>query len=150
MKKYIPTILCISIGLFFGFLIINEYKKDDITDVSYQKNILYFLQIGAYSSYEEMTENVNDFYNYIYEEKDGLYYTYICLLKNEEILNKLKEFLEKEGYVIYVKEKYLNNPGFFEVLDQYELLLRETNDKDAIMTICSQIVSKYEELELND
>ena len=58
--------------------------------------------------------------------------------------------MTKAGYVIYIKEKYVNNPGFNDVLGQYELLLKETNDIDAIMTICSQIVSKYEELELSD
>lgn len=151
MKKVFPTISCILIGLFIGFFLLKQYKYEDkLQTVSVENNILYFVQIGAYSSFESMQSNVKDFYNYIYEENNGTYYAYVAIVKNKEILDKLQEFFTKAGYVIYVKEKYINNPGFNDVLEQYELLLNETNDLDAIMTICSQIVSKYEELELSD
>ena len=150
MKKAFPTICCILIGFFLGFLFLRQYKTDNIKVVSKEENILYFIQIGAYSSFENMQQSVKDFYNYIYEEEDGKYYAYVAIIKNQEILNKIKEFFSSLGYVIYVKEKYINNKAFNEVLSQYELLLSETSDKDTIMTIFSQIVSKYEDLELSD
>ena len=151
MKKFLSTISCILVGLFLGFFLLKQYKdKENVKTVSKENNILYFVQIGAYSTFENMQSSVKDFYNYIYEEENGTYYAYIAIVKNKEILTKLQEYLIKAGYVIYIKEKYVNNPGFNDVLGQYELLLKETNDLDAIMTICSQIVSKYEELELSD
>lgn len=151
MKKFLSTISCILVGLFLGFFLLKQYKdKENVKTVSKENNILYFVQIGAYSTFENMQSSVKDFYNYIYEEENGTYYAYIAIIKNKEILTKLQEYLTKAGYVIYIKEKYVNNPGFNDVLGQYELLLKETNDLDAIMTICSQIVSKYEELELSD
>ena len=151
MKKFLSTISCILVGLFLGFFLLKQYKdKENVKTVSKENNILYFVQIGAYSTFENMQSSVKDFYNYIYEEENGTYYAYIAIVKNKEILTKLQEYLTKAGYVIYIKEKYVNNPCFNDVLGQYELLLKETNDIDAIMTICSQIVSKYEELELSD
>lgn len=151
MKKFLSAISCILVGLFLGFFLLKQYKdKDNVKTVSKENNILYFVQIGAYSTFENMQSSVKDFYNYIYEEENGTYYAYIAIVKNKKILTKLQEYLTKAGYVIYIKEKYVNNPGFNDVLGQYELLLNETNDMDAIMTICSQIVSKYEELELSD
>ena len=150
MKKAFPTICCILVGFFLGFLFLRQYKTENIKVVSKEENILYFIQIGAYSSFENMQQNVKDFYNYIYEEDNGKFYAYVAIIKKEEVLDKIKGFFSSLGYVIDVKEKYINNDAFNEVLNQYELLLRETNDKESIMTIFSQIVSKYEELELSD
>lgn len=151
MKKILPSITCILIGLFLGFFLLKQYKdKEELSVVSGENNILYFIQIGSYDSFENMQNNIKDFYNYVYEEDNGTYYAYVAIVKNKEILEKLKEFFTNSGYVIYIKEKYINNPGFDDVLGQYELLLKETDDMGAIMTICSQIVSKYEELELSD
>lgn len=151
MKKMLPSITCILIGLFLGFFLLKQYREKEETNlVSKENNILYFIQIGSYSSFDEMQNSIKDFYNYVYEENNETYYAYVAIVKNKEILEKLKEFFTKSGYVIYIKEKYINNPGFNDVLGQYELLLKETDDSGAIMTICSQIVSKYEELELSD
>ena len=53
-------------------------------------------------------------------------------------------------YVIYRKEKNIKNEAFIEILNQYDLMLKETEDKEMVGTIEEEVISKYEELVLND
>ena len=58
-------------------------------------------------------------------------------------------YFKNLGYDLYVKEFTVENTNFIEVLNQYEELLKQTNDEKTIASICGQILSKYEELVLN-
>ena len=59
--------------------------------------------------------------------------------------NSRKDFFEKKGYSIYVKEINLPSSNFTEVLKQYDLLLERTDDENAIEAINASILSEYEE-----
>ena len=50
---------------------------------------------------------------------------------------------------IYVDNISVNNEAFSVVIDQYDQMLRETEDNQTIKGICSQVLAKYEELVVN-
>ena len=75
-----------------------------------------------------------------------MYYAYVGIIKSEKNLTKLKGYFKDLGYDIYVREIFVSNSSFIQVLDQYEGLLLETKEPKIIGSICSQILSKYEEL----
>ena len=152
MKKYIlPIISALLIGFLFAKFTIDQYnKKENITTVFNNSTKLYFIQQGVYSSKESMETNMADFAYYIYNIKDNQYYTYIGITGDKENSEKLKGIFDELGYITYIKEVNVSNEGFIEVLRQYDNLLKKTTDKKIIKAICSQILSKYEELILND
>lgn len=150
LKSIIPAILCILVGFFMSNFMFNQYEKDTTAKVSNQKNTVYFLQIGVYSSIDSMKENLKNIETFIYEEKDGLFYAYVGIVKDSENLEKVEGYFKDLNYVIYRKEKNVSSLAFIEILNQYDVMLKETNDSKTIGIIMSQIISKYEELVLNE
>ena len=62
---------------------------------------------------------------------------------------KIQGFFTNAGYIIYVDNISVNNEAFSVVIDQYDQMLRETEDNQTIKGICSQVLAKYEELVIN-
>jgi len=152
MKKYIvPIISALLVGFLLAKFTIDQYdKKESLKTVFSNSETLYFVQQGVYSSKESMESNMTDFAYYIYNLQDSKYYTYIGITKNKENCEKLKGFFEKMGYITYIKEIDVDSDAFIEVLNQYDNLLEQTDDENTIKAICSQVLSKYEELILNE
>ena len=152
LKTIFPVVLCILIGFFMGNFMFSQYgKAENLTAVgSTNGENLKFLQAGVYSSKESMEEGMKNFTYYIYSIKDNMYYTYIGITKEDKNLEKLKNHFKEKGYEIYVAEIYVDNPNFLTTLNQYETVLKETTDSKTIDAICSQVLSKYEEIVLND
>lgn len=151
LKTIFPVVLCILIGFFMGNFMFSQYGNLETNTVaSNNGETLKFIQAGVYSSKESMEESMKDFNYYIYKIKDKMYYSYIGITKSEENLKKLKNHFKEKGYDVYIADIYIDNIKFLETLDQYEKVLEETNDSKTIEAVCSQVLSKYEEIILND
>lgn len=152
MKKYITTfILALIIGLVIGRFILNQYAfEGKIVSTFNKQEKAYFIQQGVYSSKENMESATTSLPYYIYTVEDNKYYVYAGITLNLENIDKIKGYYESLGYTTYVKEIYISNNDFITVLNQYDLLLKETEDKQVIGTICSQVLTKYEELVLEN
>ena len=149
IKNIFPVVLCILIGFFMGNYMFHEYNID--TDkVSLTGETLHFIQVGVFSSEEKMKSEMSTFSYYIYTKENNMYYAYIGIVKNEKNLEKLKGFYKQEGYDIYEREIFVSNISFLTVLEQYEELLKTTNDYKIAQSIENQVLSKYEELVLNE
>lgn len=152
MKKYfISIILALITGLIIGRFVLNQYEFEGKIVSTISKSVnAYFIQQGVYSSKEKMEENTKSFPYYIYSVEDGKYYVYIGITFLEENMNKIKGYYEDLGYITYVKELPVDNDDFITVLNQYDSLLKASEDKEVIGTVCSQVLNKYEELVLSD
>ena len=149
LKNIFPVVLCILIGFFMGNFMFSQYKEN--TDpVALTGENLYFLQTGVYSNEEEMKNAMQNTSYYIYTKENNMYYSYIGITKNKKNLQKLQEFYKQAGYDIYVREIFVSDISFLTVLDQYDNLLAETTDTKVIKSIENQVLSKYEELIIND
>ena len=116
---------------------------------AFNTNSIYFLQIGSYNTKEEMEKANISSNKYIVEENNGIYYAYISLTSDTENFNKLKEYFEKNKYQITLKEKVISNEKFTDLLEKYDLLLKESSDDATIKLINDQIISKYKEIIVN-
>ena len=152
MKKYIVTILgSIVVGYFLASFLFKQYDYDDnIKTVFSSDTKVYLIQQGVYSSLESMKENMIGFNYYIYSYENYKYYTYIAITKSLENLEKLKGYYKSLGYSIYVKEIDINSSDYINILDQYDNLLSTTDKKETIDAIMMQVLSKYEEMNMND
>lgn len=152
MKKFIvPILLALITGLILGRFVLNQYEfEGKIVPVGSKNKTAYFIQQGVYSSKESMEKNVSEFPYYIYSIIDNKYYVYIGITFLEENLEKIKGYYEKMGYITYVKELSIDNKNFITVLEQYDSLLKESDKEEIVGTVCSQVLSKYEELVLKN
>lgn len=147
-KFLIPIALSIVVGLFFGKIFFENYDSAGLT-VFDEKDKIYMLQLGVYSSKDKMEEAFKDYKKYLYISKDDGYHLYVGITKDKEIASKIKEYYEKQGYSIYVKENIINNNSFISILGEYDKIINITSPGD-ITEIEKIVISNYKEMVLEN
>lgn len=150
MKKYFLTLLlALVIGFFLANFFLTQYEDFNGIKVSSNGDNLYFIQYGVFSSYESMEENTISLENYVYNIEDNKYYVYIGITKTKENKDKIMNYYKELGYETIVKEYQLTNTSFLQQLNNYDQVLKQTEDKVAIASIINQVLKKYEEVVIN-
>lgn len=145
-KFLIPIALSIVIGLFFGKVFFDNYKSSSLT-VFDEKDKVYMLQIGVYSSEEKMASSFKNYDKFLYIEKDDGIHLYVGITKDKEIASRIKDYYEKKGYSIYIKESILDNQSFLSILGEYDKIIGITGDND-LNGIEEIVISNYKEMVL--
>lgn len=145
MKK---TMLLVVIFVFLGAICGNYlYRKaPNSISVFQENNTFYFLQEGIYSSKDIMQENVGDLANKLAVLEDNKYYVYVGITMDKDNANKIKKIYEDMGYKIYIKSVALDNEEFSSNVSQFDLLVKESDSKDDILTVEEVVMANYEQI----
>ncbi|MEG2311497.1 MAG: hypothetical protein RSB72_02230 [Bacilli bacterium] len=147
MKRFLgPIILAVITGFVMAQLVFSQYEKPQLQTVFGENEKVNIIQLGVYSSKENMQINTKDFAHYIYNKNNGMYYVYVGMTNENKNVIKLKEYYKQLGKDIYIKQINISNEKFLNILKQYDELLLKTEDKQTIKTIQSKVLKKYEEL----
>lgn len=147
-KKIFYVLLSITIGVFIGKYIYNSHNSSE-KKVFNEKENIYMLQYGVYKNKSNMENSTKDIKNYFYfTDQDG-YHVIIGITKKESLKEKIINSYKITDN-IYLKEMKISNSEFLLLLDQYDSLIENTNDNDTIFNAQKQILSKYEELILQN
>lgn len=151
MKK--TTILyilgAILIGVFIGKYVYNGYQNETKEAFKDMNENIYLLQYGVYSSNDSMVENTKNLKDYFYYIENNKYHVIIGVTMDKDLKDKIKKANSIDND-IYIKKVSINNDEFIESLKQYDNLIKNTEDKTTILTAEKQILSKYEELIINN
>ena len=147
-KFLVPITLSIVIGLFFGKIFFDNYDATSLT-VFDEKDKVYMLQVGVYSSKDKMAKSFKDYQKLLYIENDDGYHLYVGITKDSQIAKKIKEHYEKNGNSIYVKENIIDNKAFISVLGEYDKIIDITSDND-LEEIEKIVISNYKEMVLEN
>lgn len=151
MKK--TTILyilgAILIGVFIGKYVYNGYQNETKEAFKDMNENIYLLQYGVYSSNDSMVENTKNLKDYFYYIENNKYHVIIGVTMDKDLKDKIKNANSIDND-IYIKKVSINNDEFIESLKQYDNLIKNTEDKTTILTAEKQILSKYEELIINN
>lgn len=147
MKKYLFTFLsALVIGFFLCNFFLKQYNGYDGIKVSGTGEKLYFIQYGVFSSLESLEENTISLQNYVYNEKDNLYYVYVGITRLKENADKIVNYYNSLGYDAIIKEFDITNKKFLNLLINYDEVLKNTTDSTALSSIINQVLAKYEEV----
>lgn len=143
MKKIIiKGIILIVIGYLLGQFLFKE--KIELIRKLQKGDTYYFLEEGIYNDYNNINNtNIN---RRIIENKDNKYHVYIGITRDKEVLEKLKSIYKKENINITVKEINLESLEFKTNVEQFDLLIRNTNDTSQILTIEEVVIANYQEI----
>lgn len=138
LKKVIfPVFLSVLCGAVCGKIIYNIYLNN--SDLVLENNVIYLIQAGAYSTYDNMRANTLG-YDYVYYEEDNLFKTIIGITKNKENIEKIKVIYGKE---IIVNEYYTENKKLNNKINEYDELLLKEKDNDKIKEIIVSMLNLY-------
>lgn len=149
LKKILFLLFIIGLGIFSGIYIYRQYEKENSLEVFNEEYTIYLLQYGVYKNKDSMLEAGNNITDYLYfEDKDG-YHLIIGVTENKENTDKIREsFNITEN--IYTKEVKIKNNEFMESLRQYDNLVKNSNSNQEVVAAEKYVLSKYEELILNN
>lgn len=142
-KTIIVVILAIGVGLLLSKLIFSQYDNANTITVSNNTSTFYFIQLGAYSTKEEMINNTTKLSNYIYLNEDNLYYVFTCITQSENNLTKIEGYYKDNGYTTYRKEFSLSDSTLKEEIDKVDTLMSSISDDDSIKELCKQSIKAY-------
>lgn len=136
-RSIIPIFLSIICGFICGKVVYKIYLGN--SDIAYNGKLIYLIQIGAYSSYDNMRANTIG-YNYVYYEEDELFKTIIGITKKEENIEKIKKLYDKEVIVnkYYISDQKLNNK-----IIEYDNNLSKETDEEKIKKIITEMLNLY-------
>lgn len=148
IKKSFLIIIPVLFGIILGKYIYNisNFNTKEVFDETYS---VYLLQYGVYSNEENMKNSTTELSNYFYYKDKKGYHVIIGIVKNKNNLEKIRDSYEITSN-IYLKEVKITNMEFYENLGQYDNLISKSNDKNFIINAEKQVLSKYEELVLNN
>lgn len=148
MKKIVLcSILAIISGGILGKITFDRYDKLNVNPVIKLDKNVYMLKYDTYKTKEDMLNNTSNLERYIYIEKDNKFYVYVAVAKTMDSINKLKNIYSGN---FKVEKVNIKNDGFIQNLDEYEKLLKSTNDIDSLKVIESEILSCYEKWVVNN
>lgn len=133
-------ILVLLIALFFSFLIFKAYHADE---KEYKE--ISILQAGAYKSYDNVIKNTRHFENFIVFKEDNLYKIFIAVSQNDEIFNKLKN-LYASNIQTFKKTIKVNNKDFIKKIDNYDKIIKNTENKTNINIVTKESLKLLEKL----
>lgn len=136
-KAIIPIFLSIICGFLCGRMVYKIYLGNN--DLSYDKNLIYLIQSGAYSTYDNMRANTIG-NNYVYYQEDELYKTIIGITKNKKNIEKIKKIYNGEVIIneYYSNDQILNN----KIIEYDNQLLKEENN-EKIKEIVLEVLNLY-------
>lgn len=151
MKKYFVSIMFgLLIGFFLSKSFLEEYKGyNGIKTVSKEGINAYFIKYGEYDSLEELEKNTISLTNYIYLEQDNKYSAYIAITSEPTLKDKLINYFSSKNYNVSYDEFTITNNNYIKYLQTSDKLLDNTSDESVLGEVCSQALSKYEELVIN-
>ena len=138
MKKTILAILFATIiGFTFGFFFLKKLNTETITEVSNIKSQVYAFQIGVYKNKDNAFKAATNNKGIVIFDND-IYRVYIALLKDQTLINNLKNYYDSIGINYYLKAINVSNKTN-NIIDNYEVLLNNCDSSNYSLIIDSMI-----------
>jgi len=136
-KAMIPIFLSIICGSFCGRVVYKIYLGD--SKLAYDGNLIYLVQSGAYSTYDNMRTSTIG-YDYVYYEEDNLFKTVIGVTKNKENIEKIRNIYNGD---ILISEYYIEDSVLNSKIIEYDNLLLKEDDNSKIKEIVIEMLNLY-------
>ncbi len=147
----VSIIFGLLVGFFLGKTLLEEYHSyNGIKTVNVDGISAYYIKYGEYDSLETLEKETLTLSNYIYTEKDGKFSVYIGITASKDNLDKILNYYKSLNYDVTTEEYFITNKDYINYLTNADKLIENTDDASVLNEVCSQILSKYEELVIND
>ena len=136
-KTIIMIILAIGVGFTFGFLFLKKFNTETITEVSNIKSQVYAFQIGVYKNKDNALNAANTNKGIVILDND-IYRVYIAILKDETLIDNLKDYYDSLGINYYLKAINVSSKTN-NIIDNYESLLNNCYSSNYNMVLDSML-----------
>lgn len=147
MNLVVPILCAILLGYLCASFIFNQYGIDSM--VFHEKNNIYFLQCGAYTSKEASETNIQGISEKLTIKEGDKYYSYIGMTSEKKLAESVQKMYEDKGIEIYIKNNYIENQDFINLIKQYDILLESSSSLEEVNSVLRTSLATYDEIILN-
>lgn len=138
MKKSIILItLSIVLGILFTYFVLNKQNT-----YAMEEYLIYAFQVGAF----EKEENALEYSKYLETSiiicENNLYKVYVAMYKDTDVVNKMVVYFEDNNINIYLKSISVSKEFYYN-LDNYEKLIKESNNQNVYNKVNQSILNSY-------
>lgn len=138
MKKVLKIIIVFIIGIICGYYVCNINPKK-IFDTSYKA-----FQVGVYTTEELANTYKSKYKNAIVIKDDELYRVYVAILRKENNIENMSNYLNKNNIDYYIKEVNISDKNLKNTINEYESIMNN-NSEIVFLEINKMIMERYEE-----
>ena len=139
IKLFIPIFLSVICGAVCGRMVYSIYDKKLDEDIN--KQTIYLVQAGAYSTYDNMV-NSTLMSNYVYYEDEGMYKSIIGVTEDYSNIEKIKNTYKE---TVYVTEYYSLDIELNKKIKEYDNKMKMTSDEEEIKKIVLEMLKLYKD-----
>ncbi len=138
MKKIIKPFIVFILGICSGYyLFMNNPKK--LFNTSYKA-----FQVGVYTTEELANTYKSKYKNAIVIKDNELYRVYVAILRSENNIENMSNYLNKNNIEYYIRDIEISNKDLKNTIDEYENIM--SNDSEIVfLEINKMIMERYEE-----
>ena len=139
MKKIIKLLLVFFIGVFLGYYVNETYKIKDMFTNKYKA-----FQIGVYTDIDAANTFSKLMKDSIIIKDNELYRVYAAILKNDNNIDNMSKYLNKNNIDYYLKDIEINDKEIVSIIKDYENIMNN-NSEVVFLEMNKMIMEKYKE-----
>ena len=140
LKKSVPYVLALVLGIIFGYYIFDG--EIHLSNILNKSDYIGF-QIGVYNNRESAKEIQNRFQGSILIEDQELYRVYYAILHDNKNIELMERHLQEKKINYYLKELQINDMGLIGELDSIESLMYDAPNS-LFLELNKKILISYE------
>jgi|GEM_PF-1988130 len=141
-KKLIPIVSGLLVGILLGVFFLSDIDSNVSSVFKTSINATAF-QIGVYTDSEKVMAVSKNYSSGVVVKEDEIYRVYIALLTDPELVISMKQYFDTQGIDVYLKQITITNSSFITNLENYEKVLKETENKELYDSVNNQILKEY-------
>lgn len=137
MKKFIPYLLSVLVGVVFALFI---FKSADfsIKDVFAENITTTAFQLGVFKTIETANDLKDKYPPSVIIQDDDVYRVYYSILTDNKTIKKMEDYLNNQKIAFYKKVLVINDKTFIEAINNYEKTILEGND--TVLTSVNKLI----------
>ena len=138
MKKFLPYIYALLIGIIFGFIIFQE-TNFNIREVFADSMSVTGFQLGVFTNYASALELKNRHESAIVMREEDVYRVYFSLLTNERVIDRMKAYLDSQNIKYFLRQITIRDPELIRAINNYERTMIEGSD--AVLVSVNKLIT---------
>lgn len=138
MKKIIKPFIILIVGIALGYYIC-DIKLTEIFKTNYKA-----FQVGVYTSLEAANTHRTKYNNSIVIKDNELYRVYVAILKNNNNIEYMSNYLKNKGIDYYLKDINITNKYIKKQINEYETIMNSENEL-VFLEVNKMIIESYKE-----
>lgn len=142
MKRIIPYLLSLILGVSFGYLLFQD-ADFDLKEVFANTINAKAFQIGVFNNEDGAKKLKEKYEDSIIVTDEDVYRVYYSILTNDKVISKMEKYLTTQNINYYMRNITINDEALIKALIEYEEAMLNGSEK-VLISLNNLIMSSYQ------